>query len=386
MSENNWPDKPCLAPLVSAMVKPNGRLRPCCWWRQDKNDDHINDVSIQDYRNNTLKQIYNDMEQGNWPDGCKRCNTKARTRFDYYEEMYSNYRNVPIDSIPLKTMDLRFGNLCNASCITCDYTNSSYFEKVKSQGYFLTDAHYEPDEQRRNHITATMDWHNSPEAKKQILENLEHVDLLYVTGGEPTINPMFHEVLQHLIDNGRADEVTIEINTNGTNLNGKFLELLNPFRKIILFSVDGLGDLNDAMRWPTRFSAVEKNILNFKSIMKPNDYMMITPTVAIFNFFKLPELFSWARENNINTPYRLNILNRPHWQNITMLPKDDFEFGLENLRKINIQHADELIKRISNQATYKKDPNISYEQALEMTRKWFLSRGYNPEITGIPGI
>lgn len=389
MNNNNWPKKPCLAPLTSVMVKPNGRLRPCCWWWQEGNDPSITDTSIIDYKQGFLKDLYDKMEAGDWPDGCKRCNTKAQSRYHYYEEKYSNYRDQEPLSVPIKTMDLRFGNLCNASCITCNITNSDYFEKVKKQGYFLTEDHYITDDQRRNHIQANMDWHNNPEAKKQILSNLEDVDLLYVTGGEPTINPTFHEVLKHLIDNGRAGEVTIELNTNGTNLNGKFLELLDPFKKIVLFSVDGYGELNDAMRFPTKFSAVEKNILEFKKIAKEDDFIMITPTIAVFNFFKMPELIQWARENRINIPERLNILSRPHWQNLTMLPQDEFQMGLSKLSEMVPRQTQELVTRIANKSSYRQDPVISYygeNGVLDLTRKWFTSRGYDPKITGMPGI
>lgn len=387
MSENNWPDKPCLAPLVSAMVKPNGRLRPCCWWWNESGvDPMITSTSIEDYRKNFLKPLYDTMSKGNWPEGCKRCNTASESRYHYYEKFFGHLRNQDPDSVPLKTMDLRFGNLCNASCVTCNYTNSSYFEKVKNQGYFLTDEHYDPSESRRNHITNTMDWHEDPVAKKQILDNLEDIDQLYVTGGEPTINPTFHEMLQHLIDNGRAGQVTIELNTNGTNLNGKFLELLDPFKKIVLFSVDAHGELNDAMRWPTKFSAIEKNILEFKSIIQPGDHMMITPTIAVFNFFKLPELFIWAKENNINIPDRLNVLSRPYWQNLTMLPKLHYIKGLEQLQEYAPQYVRQIKKRISSGAAYQKDPdpNMNWDKVLWTTRQWFESRGYDPALTGIP--
>jgi pyruvate-formate lyase-activating enzyme len=328
------------------------------------------------------------MEKGNWPDGCKRCNTKERTRFDYYETLYGHLRSLDKESTPLKTMDLRFGNLCNASCITCDFTNSSYFEKVKNQGYFLTDDHYSPDKKRIDHITSTMDWHEDVNTIDDIINNLEHIDLLYVTGGEPTINPMFHKILEYLIDNNRAKDIRIELNTNGTNFNGRFAELIQPFNTTMMFSIDAIGELNNAMRYPTKFTAVSKNISEYYSKMKPGDELVVAPTLCVFNFFKLVEIIDWCKENNYPIAERLNILSRPYWQNLSMLPDDLYTEGLLKIQKSYPQFYKQIKQRISSGAAYIKDPDptMNWDKVLWRAQQWFTSRGYDPKLTGIPGI
>ena len=381
MTTDNYPSKPCAAPLTSVAIKPNGRLRPCCWWTDDE-EPRLANTSIKDYVNKDLQFIYAYMKQGKWPKGCNKCNTTQKSRYDYYERRYPTARDEPRK---LRTMDLRFGTLCNASCITCSSTNSNYFYKVKSQGLYLTPEHIPfKDQTSIDSYEAEQDWWKNPRNIKEITDNLDTVDHLYVTGGEPTINPMFHSILEHLHSQGRTKQVSIEVNTNGTNLNQSFKELIQPFKKTVLFSIDGHGLLNNAMRYPTKFSAVEKNILAYSSIDSGlGDEVIVTPTVCVFNFFKLVPLLDWCLYNRIRVTEKLNVLNRPAWQSLAQLPKDLLQQGLDSLEYSGYSHhANTISSRIQGES-YNKDPLLSWEDTLQRTSQWFTSRGFDPAITGM---
>ena len=381
MTTDNFPDKPCAAPLTSVAIKPNGRLRPCCWWTDDE-EPRLANTSIKDYINKDLQFIYAYMKQGKWPKGCNKCNTSQKSRYDYYERLYPRARDEPRK---LRTMDLRFGTLCNASCITCSSTNSNYFYKVKSQGLYLTPEHIPfKDQTSIDAYEAEQDWWKNPRNIKEITDNLDSVDHLYVTGGEPTINPMFHSILEHLHSQGRTSEVSIEVNTNGTNLNQSFKDLIQPFKKTVLFSIDGWGELNNAMRYPTKFSAVEKNLLAYSSIDSGlGDEVIVTPTVCVFNFFKLVPLLDWCMYNRIRVTEKLNVLNRPAWQSVAQLPPDLLQQGLASLEYSGYSHhANTISSRIQGES-YVKDPLLSWEDTLQRTSQWFSSRGFDPAITGM---
>ena len=384
MTKDNYPSKPCAALLTSVAVKPNGRLRPCCWWTDDF-EPRLEEKNIRNYIWQDLHRMYKNMEKGEWPRGCNKCNTTAKSRWHYYERRYPNARNEPQR---LRTMDLRFGTLCNASCITCSSTNSNYFYKVKKQGLYLTDEHVPFDSQAKiDAYEAEQDWWKKERNINDLLENIDTVDHLYVTGGEPTINPMFHRVLKHLHRQGRTREVSIEINTNGTNLNTSFRNLLKPFRKHILFSIDGYGELNNAMRYPTKFSAVEKNILEYRHIDSGmGDRILVTPTVCVSNFFALPQLLQWCADNNVPVTDKLNVLNRPRWQSLSQIPKDLLTQGFEALRSAGYSHhADTIESRIQG-VSYEKDLLLSWADTKTRIKNWFTSRGYDPQLTGIPDI
>ena len=382
MTENNFPSKPCAAPLVSVAVKPNGKLRPCCWWTEAE-EPRLEDVGIKDYINNDLAAIYAEMKSGKWPKGCGKCNTTQQSRWDYYESRYPTARDEPPR---LRTMDLRFGTLCNASCITCSSTNSNYFYKVAKQGLYLSPEHIPfKDQTAIDAYEAEQDWWKKPSNINDIKHNLDSVDHLYVTGGEPTINPMFHSILEHLHSQGRTSEVSIEVNTNGTNLNPSFRSLIQPFKKLVLFSIDAKGELNDAMRYPTRFYSIQENLRAYSSIDSGlGDSIIVTPTVCVFNFFRLTELFDWATTNGVEVTTKLNVLNRPNWQSLSQLPPVLLQQGLERLENSGYSHhANTISSRIQGES-FSKDPLLSWEDTLQRTAQWFTSRGFDPAITGMP--
>lgn len=407
-------DKPtaCLAPLVSIAVQPKGRLRPCCWWwgyDTDTESNHkIQSMSFNEYRESANKKYYQDMQKGLYPEGCKRCNTNAKPRYEYYNKLYPELVGKDWDEVKgFKHLDLRFGNLCNASCVTCNYTNSSYFGKVADKGYWMAPGQM-PDSNGPTHLTREsldkqMSWHEDPKVIEGIIESLKDVNYIYATGGEPTINPTLHKVMQYLIDEGRASHTTIEINTNGTNANKKFLDLLKPFKKVIQYSMDAAGELNDAMRYPTKFVQMEKNYFAFKDICSSRDRLMITPTVTIHNFFALPDLMKWVNDKQAAITAKLNILNSPHWQSIAMLSPEYLQQGLKAIADIrvvlttemNILGTDmfvtDISQRLLNTAVYQPNPEnpldgsaVTWQTSLDYTRKWFDSRGYNPALTKIP--
>ena len=381
--------KPCLAPLTSVQISPQGHLAPCCWYsgRFNKTQHSIKDMSIQEYRKNILFPMFEEMENGNYHNGCSKCLTNGRTRVDYYETLYGNDRDIITTDRPLRTMDLRLGNLCNISCITCTSYNSNYFYKVKEKGYYTWKDQVK--------YRGTQDWIENSNVLEDIKKNLNTVDLIYFTGGEPTINAGVHTILQHLIDIGRTD-VTIEINTNLTNTNSEFINLMRNFRWKIMMSVDAIGDLNDIIRWPSKFKSIEKNIQTYLDLGTPEDRFVFVPTISIFNFFKLPEILDWMlaynkKYPNLNffTAKNFNILHQPEWMNLGNIPVELYE---DQLKKIPSPYDEEFKNKIYTHPYVKctktsmRYKDWDWDKILEETKKYFESRGYDPSLTGIPNI
>ncbi len=397
---------PCLAPLLSIAVQPKGRLRPCCWWwgtdsKFEKNHN-IQSMNFQEYRKTALKTYYEMMEKNEYPIGCTKCNTTANPRYESYNQQYPHLVGKTWKEVKnFKHLDLRFGNLCNASCVTCNYKNSNYFGKVAEQGYYMAPGQMPDSEESRNKLDESMIWHEDPKVIEGIIESLEDVDYIYATGGEPTINPTLHKVMQHLIDENKAHKTTIEINTNGTNANQKFLDMLSNFKKVVMFSMDAIGDLNDAMRYPTKFIQMEKNYQKYNDIMENGkDRLMITPTVNMHNWFSMADMFRWINENNAAIGGRLNVLHLPVWQSISRMPQEYLDIGYKNMLDVEtvqtthgrVLKTENIVtdvkRRLANTTVYKKpvenDQYESWEESLDITRKWFTSRGYDPALTRIP--
>lgn len=384
-----YPEKPCLAPLTSIQISPQGHLTPCCWYqgRTNKSQFSIKNMSIQEYRETFLFPMHEKMKNNEYPDGCARCLNKGQTRVDYYNELYDKDRDIIIKDKPLRTMDLRLGNLCNISCITCTSYSSNYFYKVQEKGYYVWDDQVQ--------LRKETDWVTDPEIMEDVKKNLRYIDRLYITGGEPTINPGIRVILQHLIDIGKTD-VCIEMNTNLTNANKDFLDLVRHFKWKFHFSIDAIDELNDIIRWPSKWTSIEKNLKAYVDIATPKDCLVFVPTISIFNFFKLHEILEWMIDYTKQYPdlwfytaKNLNILYSPEWMCIANIPDEYYQKQISQILdpyKIALVNKIYTYPYVKATETNSKFKDWDWNKILLETRKYFESRGYDPKITGIPGI
>lgn len=380
------PDKPCLAPLASVALTAQGEFRPCCWY-EPEGKYNINNMTIDEYREQILFPMYENMKQGVYPDSCSRCLVPGRTRISYYEDLYEEERQIIEDTKSLRTMDVRLGNLCNISCITCSSYNSNYFYKIEEKGKYLFP--YQIDHQWKSHKS----WESNPDNINQILKNLHNIDRLYFTGGEPTINPGMRDILKYCIEHNLHKHITLELNTNCTNANKEFMDLMKHFKTRWFLSIDAYGELNDIIRYPAKFNALMNNIKIFFNNAKPGDQFVFVPTISIFNFFKLDEYIEQINkfiyknatsDMDVRIAHVLNLLTDPNWQHLQNIPEELYYSQLEKIKDPWCQNLKNKI--YSNNKQFAPSSTHSWEYILEITRNYFESRGFDPKITGIPGI
>ena len=94
--------------------------------------------------------------------------------------------------------------------------------------------------------------------------NLDQLQRLYVAGGEPTIMPELYKFLRECIDRGKTD-FQFMINTNAFKISDRLLDLFGHFPNLgFSVSLDGVGLVNDYIRWPSRFDEVVQNTLKLQ--------------------------------------------------------------------------------------------------------------------------
>lgn len=64
---------------------------------------------------------------------------------------------------------------------------------------------------------------------------------LNITGGEPTLNPFFYDILKMINDNG----IPIWVSTNGSTINCKNIKLISQYAKGISISVDSISNTKE---------------------------------------------------------------------------------------------------------------------------------------------
>lgn len=324
-----------------------------------------------------IKKIREDMLNGKKIDRCAGChvyeNLNIRDqRWNYSFDWISRLKIKNIEDLkkikkPLH-YNLRLSNKCNLMCKMCGPDYSHLIEK-----------------ENKNIKDPTLKTFLG-EKKYHYNAKLEEIDLdrllsIYITGGEPTFNPLVYNFLQRCIDNKKTD-LTINIQTNAAKITPKFFSLTKNFKNMTInCSVDGVGKVNEYQRWLLKSDVQTKNIINF---YKQGHHIHIIHVVSIYNISTIGDTMhyfdntfpfasvqlQWANfKEDILSPY--NHLN-----------KDIVFLSLQKAKKSKCYWHDEsgTTEIINNLYNFYKDTNSKAN--LEKLRKFFW---YNDSLDSTRG-
>jgi sulfatase maturation enzyme AslB (radical SAM superfamily) len=92
---------------------------------------------------------------------------------------------------------------------------------------------------------------------------------------------------------GQAEKMSIEYNTNMTNLQPRVIKLWEHFKTVTVgASIDGYGDVNDYQRFPAKWPSVYKNLQVIDGLPS-NVKAWLACTVTNLNVFHIPEFMKW---------------------------------------------------------------------------------------------
>jgi len=367
----------CLDPFTSLFMGAMGENRLCCVSLNpitgDEKGQHPQKIYPKDIHNDIwtsdyFKDIRQKMINGEKIEECQRC-------YDIEEaggsskRMFSNESICTLDkdfSINVDTgnnkhtpvfLDIRPSNLCNLKCRMCYSDSSSLIGKEISNNEELTDIMpYLQD-------FGTSNWFDSDimqEQLRQIMPNIRRINLL---GGETSIIKNVHKLLKWCIDEGYNDQLIIDIATNMTNTNDDFFNLLKQFKCVNLYiSIDGVDVVTEYIRFPSKWSIIERNINRCLTMDIPDGNILNIHTLCtanIYNILYLHDVISWIytvpdpldRFCGLDHNARIffNIVYHPEHQCINLLPIERRQEVIQKLLEIaeGVGFDEHLIKRSS---------------------------------------
>jgi hypothetical protein len=196
------------------------------------------------------KKIRDKMLAGDlMPDRCSDCydreneGQESTRQFETLEWAMRVGADSPEDFSKIESplyYEIRPNNLCNVLCRTCDSAHSHLIEKEwKTIGIPIIEDRFD---------ATPIDKIDFSSAKR-----------IYWGGGEPTVMPEFYDFLEKCSIMGHT-KFELEIGTNGMKVSDKLLSLLEKFDHVnFAFSFDGYQQVNDYIRWGTKFDTVVKN-------------------------------------------------------------------------------------------------------------------------------
>jgi len=246
--------------------------------------------------------------------------------------------NDYVSDSPPVYLDLRLGNLCNLKCRMCNPWNSTQIAKEHFELYDNNQSYkklwHMLSAHNPTYLKNETDWYESNFMWEEIESFIPHLRKVYLTGGEPTLIEGNFRFMQTIIDKGYADQIVLFFNVNCTNINSKFLNLIKQFKKVdINASLDGVGETNDYIRYPSKWTQIEKTINLIAEL--PNVELNITPTLTAYNALECDKIILFAKELSLKHNRRVGV---------------DYSFNRGNdalnATIINISHRQPVIDRL----------------------------------------
>ena len=288
-----------------------GQYRLCCISVEPDSRKNIDTHTPQEWlSSDTVTDAKNNFAQGFWPDGCQKCKLHEQEGKLSKRQLSEHY------GPGLSHLDLRFGNSCNLSCNMCSPSSSStlVYEHQK-----LLDAGIKSPWG----VTPfkVLNWYDDNRA--EMLASIPTLKEVYLTGGEPMMVKGLINFIRRL-----DSSVSLRFNTNGTILNPEVLKEIKRFKYINMsFSIDGVGPVNDYIRWGSDWNTICDNL---KTCQDAGFDVNISPTVQIMNELYMAQLTAWADSQNIKVfnnylmnPVFLNTANSI-WHNDNEVMREAF--------------------------------------------------------------
>lgn len=356
----------CPLPWNHLSTRSNGDIRLCCHAnvsdsagllrKPDGTTYNLARDSLYSARNSDLaKEVRRSMLTGEQHPACSRCwdeeASGLRSRRHVEQEQWGGFTqemaqaltapdgSVPADFRPVY-YDLRFGNLCNLACRMCGPadSNSWYDDHVAMTGKEQFKDHSGPVALVKNakgryvEPTGMYEWDAKGAFWDEMRANIDSVEFIFMVGGEPLLIEPHYDFLQYCVDQGRAGSITLEFITNVTNIHRRAVELWPHFKQVrIGLSVDGVGAVNDYVRYPSRWTAVERNLRRVDEL-GANCVGTIHASISALNIYYLDEFIRWKITQDfriINNArysgspiFRPHPVHRPRILNVKTLPRE----------------------------------------------------------------
>lgn len=357
----------CSYPFTQVTTTPTGLWKLCCSSAEahgsvsDYKGEHllsIKDVSLKKWWSGDYLKWVRQQHLANKP--IKECEACAQ----YEEQGAESYRQRAIKELGIvkeaaiypESLDLKLGNRCNAACLFCDPSSSSRIMQEWQELGWDKDVPFDSGltgEVSSSLFSVDYDWPERPEFWESIQECAPYLKNLKFTGGEPLINNYMLKFLKYLVKNGYAQQIRLQVTTNGIVVPKVFLELTREFREVqINFSVDGFYKQNEYIRYPTKWIPWLKNIENTLSTVSDNTELYFQHSISAYSVFGLVDLFTWLWSFK-RFKFHLFKVYHPEFQQTEVLDKEEVIKVVEDLN--------ELVVRLIRDVTCPRDQLIVNE-------------------------
>lgn len=243
-----------------------------------------------------IEKVKQDMSQDIVPEPCWRCASEEQNQAQ--SERVKYLMSHPLaDLIEFKQnqktnefqVGMKFSNLCNLACRSCNEFDSSLWSKLMNRRVNLK---FEIDMSTDQSLWETM----------TDMIRIKHLEtdnfIVHPIGGETMIQAGFAKLVDWLIAENLASTTTLRITTSLVpSISKKFLDKFVQFRRVeFLSSIDSVGENYHYVRWPARFDKIQDNLEIFNSLSSqyPGKFLLsVGPVFSLNNIFYAEDYLDW---------------------------------------------------------------------------------------------
>lgn len=258
----------------------------CCWMTRKVSTKSKQD--IEEYL--TWARSIND-----WVPECSRCQQDEKNDGVSYRTKFNKFFDNHIkDEVKIGEpimLEVQIDGDCNAACLMCGEHNSTTWKKYNSPNNKEIKIKIDADTK-----------YNTAKREKLIFEmfDLSKIRVVIFLGGEPFKND-FHINLMHKIlkENKEVEKVVLNYVSNGSYLvSDEVFQLWKQFKYVqINFSLDGIEDHFNYLRWPLRFDQVVDNMHQYKFKKSENIQLFSSYHINPLNVFYHDRYLEWAQNS-----------------------------------------------------------------------------------------
>lgn len=290
----------CPLPFVHSFFDVKGVYSACCNGSFLANSKHISKISAEEwFYSKEMQQLRADMLNDVRNPMCLHCWKKDDLGISSPRKQHINFwkdKTIDYDNPKIKYFDLKPSNHCNLACLFCTASSSDKITKITKN----LSVELQPTRWAGSLVVVdklkeigTFD----PTVVEYIKENIEDLELLKFTGGEPFLSKEVLEILT-MVSNIKP-EVELKITTNGTVITKDFYPILKKMKKTsIKFSIDAVDDAYDYLRFPSKWSQFQARIENNMKNL-PNVSFNVNTLITNINLEQLPKIRNWFKELQI---------------------------------------------------------------------------------------
>lgn len=312
----------CIMPWVGVYVGPHSQVRPCCESKLvigQASEQTLGDIWNSPQAIELRTQLLTDQQ----PASCQACYNKESLGRDSLRQSVNRdfahcvnlVSQTSTTQFTPKYWDIRYNNLCNFTCRSCDPVSSSSWHQVHN---FIN-----PDQPRKTlYLEAG---NNQDRIYEQIVEHADQVEKIYFAGGEPSMIENFYRILDLLVKQQRND-VKLVYNLNLSRLTLKHWNLAKIWQQFPNVSIGASLDAEGIRAEYLRSGTVWTDIVNNRKTLQltcPHVDFYVSATTGLINALHVPDFHrSWTEQGLITAEqFNIQLLFHPGWMSIAHAPQ-----------------------------------------------------------------